>query len=137
MLDGERQGTPIVMVGGLPRPVGVNYRLDPMLPLNMPVILYGEGGSGKSTFAAAIAVSVQSGIVVVEGFIPRRANVLYLDWEGDQDQINDRVRGVAAGAHVPEVVEFAIGHVSDRSVSRPRTSPGPSRSRRSGSWWSI
>ncbi len=101
VLAAEREGTPPIRVGALPRAMGVEWRLDPLIPVGKPVILYGEGGTGKSTLAAACAVSVETGISVVPGFIPRKASVLYLDWESDQDEINDRVRSVAMGAHLP------------------------------------
>lgn len=107
VLAHERQGAPVVMVGARPRVVGgVTWRIDPLVPDGLPAILYGEGGSGKSTLAAAFAVSVETGAVVVPGFVPRPGRVLYLDWEGDEDQINERVAGVVTGAHVPHVVEI-------------------------------
>jgi hypothetical protein len=92
------------MVGALPVPVGETYRLLPLLPEGQTTILYGDGGTGKSTIAAAIAASVETGVVIVEGWIPRRAPVLYLDWEAGKASINRRVRGVAMGAHIPSVV---------------------------------
>jgi hypothetical protein len=107
ILELEREGEPVVMVGARPRIVGgVSYRIDPLAPLNLPSILYGEGGSGKSTLAAAFAVSCESGVAAVPGFVPRPGRVLYLDWEGDEEQINERVAGVAAGANLPRPIEI-------------------------------
>src|SRR3990172_8466047 len=40
VLAEERRGEPIVLVGALPRPLEKPYRLDPILPLGDPVILY-------------------------------------------------------------------------------------------------
>jgi hypothetical protein len=120
VLEAEREGTPIVMVGTRPRVAGgVTWRIDPLVPLGMPAILFGEGGSGKSTLAAAFAVSCETGAVVVPGFVPRRCPTLYLDWEGDQDQINERVAGVAIGSHNRNPVSIRyrqmIGPIADQA----------------------
>lgn len=106
VLNAEQTGEPVIMVGSLPRPMGILWRLDPIVPAGKPVILYGEGGTGKSTLAVAIAVSVETGVTVIDGFAPVRAPVLYLDWEADLDEINDRVRGVTIGANIPNVVQL-------------------------------
>jgi hypothetical protein len=104
VMAAEREGDPVQLVGALPVPVGETYRLAPVLPANQTTILYGEGGVGKSTIAAVAAVSIETGVAVIEGWIPRQAPVLYLDWEGGRDSINRRVRGVAIGAYIPRVV---------------------------------
>lgn len=119
VINGETAGEPVILVGALPRPMGVVWRLDPIIPAGKPVILYGEGGTGKSTLATAFGISVQTGIALIEGFIPRQAEVLYLDWESDRDEINDRVRGVAMGAHIPHVVQLryrgCVGPIADQA----------------------
>jgi len=112
VLAAEREGEPVQKVGALPVPVRETYRLDPLLPERQVSILYGDGGTGKSTLAAAMAVSIQTGAVVVEGWAPRKAPVLYLDWEAGAASINRRVRGVAVGAHIPHVV--TIDHMDCR-----------------------
>lgn len=104
VLGAERVGDPVEKVGALPIPIGETYRITPILPLDQVTILYGDGGTGKSTLAAALAVSVEQGVSVVEGWAPRKAPVLYLDWEAGRSSLNRRVRGVAMGARVPHVV---------------------------------
>jgi hypothetical protein len=70
----EREGDPVTKVGALPIPLATLYRVDPLLPDDQATILYGEGGTGKSTLACvAIAVSVETGVSVIEGWIPRQA----------------------------------------------------------------
>lgn len=112
VLLAEREGDPVTDVGALPVQLRPDYRIDPMLPEGQVTILYGEGGTGKSTLAAALAVSVKTGAAIVEGWRPRKANVLYLNWEAPADSINRRVRGVAMGAHIPDVV--TIRHMDCR-----------------------
>lgn len=106
VMAAEREGEPIEKVGALPIPVGETYRLDPILPLDQVTILYGDGGTGKSTLAVAMSVAVQEGIALLERWIPRKAPVLYLDWEAGRASINRRVRGIAMGAHIPSVVQI-------------------------------
>lgn len=100
----EREGDPVVDVGALPVALEESYRVSPLLPLNQATILYGEGGTGKSTLSCLVAVAVQTGVSPLEGWVPRHAPVLYLDWEGGKDSINRRVRGVAMGLGIPKVV---------------------------------
>jgi hypothetical protein len=104
VLAAEREGDPIVRVGGLPVETRETYRLDQVLPQDQTTILYADGGTGKSTLAVAMAVSVETGISVIPGWIPAKEPVLYLDWEAGRASINRRVRGVAMGAHIPFVV---------------------------------
>lgn len=105
VLNAEREGDPVTKVGADPIDLSAaQFRLDPILPVGQVSILYGEGGSGKSTLACLLAVSIQTGVTVVEGWNPRRAPVLYLDWEGGRPSLNRRVRGIAMGAHIPAVV---------------------------------
>ena len=106
VMAAEREGDPIEKIGALPVPLGETFRLDPVLPLDQVTILYGDGGTGKSTLATAIAVSINEGVAVIEHWIPRQAPVLYLDWEAGRIALNRRVRGVAMGAHVPRVVQI-------------------------------
>lgn len=103
VLTAAAGGEPIVTVGDRPQRIAARYQLDPILPSDKTTILYGEGGTGKSTLAVACAVSVQSGLEIVPGWRPTAGNVLYLDWETDPDDVDEKVRAVAAGAGVDEV----------------------------------
>lgn len=62
------------------------YLLDPILPLGEPTTIFTSGGKGKSIIADYFATLVQYGICGdLPSIIPRQANVLYLDWEGDKE----------------------------------------------------
>ena len=71
-----------------------------IIPAQKPTILYGAGGVGKSIFAASLAVAVQTGTPFL-GLNVQQAEVLYLDWETDEEDIASRVRAAAAGMGVP------------------------------------
>jgi DNA-directed RNA polymerase specialized sigma24 family protein len=106
VLGAEREGEPVAKVGALPTPVAESFRLVPFLPEDQVTILYGDGGVGKSTLASAFAVSVETGVAMIEGWTPRKARVLYLDWEAGRNSLNRRVRGVAMGLHLPRVAQI-------------------------------
>lgn len=107
VLQAEREGAPFTKVGGRPPREFVPYLLHPLLPLNRPSIIFGPGGSGKSYIAVACAVSVASGRQVLPGMEPpRKGRVLIVDWEADEDEWNDRINLVAAGAGITEQLDI-------------------------------
>lgn len=106
VLASERAGEPVEMAGARPPREEQSWRLHPILAADKPTIIYGEGGSGKSTIATAIAVSVETGVTIIDGWLPRRAPVLYLDWEATVDDLDEHVKAIAAGAHIPHAVEI-------------------------------
>ena len=70
-----------------------------MLYVGKPTILFGEGGVGKSSLAAAVAVAVQTGVAALDAWqVMASGNVLVLDWEGDGDDWNDAPYEHNAGA---------------------------------------
>lgn len=77
------------------------YLLEGLVPMRKPTILYGAGGTGKSILAAAIAVAVQTGAQFL-GLHARQAEVLYLDWETDEEDLAGRVGAAARGVGVAE-----------------------------------
>jgi hypothetical protein len=106
VLRAEREGEPFVVVGRRPQRLELGMRLAPILPAGKTTILFGDGGAGKSTIAQAIAVSVKTGEEVIPGFAPQSANVLYLDWETDADDVDARVKAISEGAGIRDVPEF-------------------------------
>lgn len=102
VLTGEARGNETVRIGRLPAQIGPAYRVDPLLPLNKPTILFGDGGVGKSYLSLAMAVSCETGREVVPGFSPRVCHAMYLDWETDAAEIDSRIKTISAGAEMPE-----------------------------------
>lgn len=97
----ETENAPVDVVRLKP---GTTKRVTPFLvqfiiPAKKPTILYGAGGVGKSIFAASLAVAVQTGTPFL-GLKVQQAEVLYLDWETDEEDIASRVRAAAAGMGV-------------------------------------
>ncbi|HUU63670.1 MAG TPA: AAA family ATPase [Dehalococcoidia bacterium] len=86
------------------------YLLYPLLPLNLPTIVFGDSGVGKSEFALVVATCVR---------LPWRDNtlgfevgeegggVLYLDFETDKSDIAWRLKCLQRGFNLPD---FSIHH---------------------------
>lgn len=114
VLRAERAGQPFEEIGQLPPAGGVEFVVWPILPAMRPTIVYGEGGAGKSTLAAAVAVTVAAGTPTIGGWrIGAPRPVLVVDWEADQAEWNDRIAAVAKGIGIkPPAVHYRSGSAS-------------------------
>lgn len=98
----ERLGVPVTTTNGdgeTSKPL--QYILDPILPEGLVTILFGAGGVGKSTLAAAIAFSVQTGRELFRGWKPNSAPVLILDWEASLWRWQDTFKALGRGYGFP------------------------------------
>lgn len=124
VLRQEREGAPVVTIGKLPKRPSTEFLLRPMLPDGKPTILFGAEGTGKSTLAAAIAVTVATGQPCLGGWsVDQTRQVLILDWESSPADWNDLIAAVACGVdqEPPDVLyrEMAQALTSDLySVAR-------------------
>lgn len=102
VLDTERQGAEMVTLGEEPARGTPSFLIEPfLLDGNMQTILYADGGTGKSTLAAAVAVSLEAGISAVPGWIiEKERKVLVLDWETDSANWNDLIVGISEGLRI-------------------------------------
>ena len=104
----EHENAPVEVVRLRPseKPqIVTQWLVDGIVPANKATILYGAGGVGKSIFAAALGVAVQTGTPFL-GQAVRQAEVLYLDWETDEEDIAARVRAAANGLGLPNGAEL-------------------------------
>ena len=67
----------------------LQYHVDPFLIRNQHNLLYGDGGLGKSWFALYLASLVSTGTPHGKLY-PEHSNVLYLDYEVDQQDMTNR-----------------------------------------------
>lgn len=81
----------------------IPHVLDPILPTNMPSILYGLGGVGKGWLALLLAKALITGTVPrgIPVTVNSTGSVLYLDWETCKEdfrirwaKVSGRVRGI-------------------------------------------
>tara|TARA_R110002020_G_scaffold341992_1_gene556525 strand:- start:879 stop:3029 length:2151 start_codon:yes stop_codon:yes gene_type:complete len=74
------------------------FLIYPFMRKSNPVILYGDGGEGKSTLAVAVGLSIATG----KNFIPTFevndiGNVMYLDWEQEAEDVADVMKKMCLG----------------------------------------
>lgn len=75
--------------------------LGTILPVGQSTVLFGAGEAGKSLLAAAIAVSVSTGVEVIPGWVPKdRLPVHVYDWETSGDDWRRRASMIARGVGV-------------------------------------
>ena len=77
----------------------LQYHVDPFLIRNQHNLLYGDGGLGKSWFALYLASLVSTGTPHGKLY-PEHSNVLYLDYEVDQQDMTNRVHALCEGLGV-------------------------------------
>ena len=61
----------------------------PFIRHKQPTVWFGDGGTGKSTLALDICVSLALGVSLIPGVrIDAPCNSIYLDWESDEDDLS-------------------------------------------------
>jgi len=109
-----------VLIGNTPVVNEEKHYIFPFIRKNAINIIYGAGGSGKSYLSVLFGLLVQSGKSYA-GLAPDQGNVLYLDWESDPEDLNERLRAVKAGlveTH-PDIddIEFLYYRCKDKFVN--------------------
>lgn len=101
-----RAPQPSAVLAETPDTGPVEYLVPYLMPTAETTVMYGDGESGKSMLAVRIGVSVASGQDVPWGHEVRQANVLYLDWETNQNTLAKRFKRVCAGMCIEPPVNF-------------------------------
>lgn len=113
-----RKGEPAVPIGTKPNRMTLDWQLQPLIVKGEPTTIYAPGGSGKSLIADFIGLLVQLGICWPEaGWIPMKGNVLYLDWEADEDVHKKYAWAIKQGMNMDSDETFLY-----RFCSQPLTS---------------
>lgn len=88
----------------------------PFIRARQPSVIYADGGTGKSTLAMALALSLITGASVVPGIkVETPAPVIYGDWEDDEDN----------SAEILHFLARAAGLVIPRGMFHYRRFSGP------------
>lgn len=118
VIEHETVGFDIQRLNGNVTQQPTTYLWQGVVPDLLPTTLYGAGGVGKSILAAAIAVAIQHGVPLL-GLPTRRAEVLYLDWETDANDVGRRMHASAKGLGVenPTMRYASLSHPLEDKVS--------------------
>ncbi|MBT9150620.1 MAG: hypothetical protein DDT40_00792 [candidate division WS2 bacterium] len=99
-IESWREGTPITDIGRLEDIKEVNYLIYPLIAECQPTLIYGEGGSSKSTLALYTALLIHGGLNG-HGHIVKQNNALILDWETNVDEIEQKASRLKYGLDLP------------------------------------
>ena len=102
--EAHERGEPVQEIWSHEDPGPLKYLVRPLLPLGHPAIIFGDGGSLKSTIGQILAL-----VVVLPwehnplGLVPPAevTPALYLDWEADEDEFRWRLHAIGAGMKLP------------------------------------
>ena len=95
-----RQGSPVDNLETITDLNPPGYLLDPIMPLNQPTIIFGEGGVGKSELALILHICI---LLPWEGnplnitTLGTSTKSLYCDWEADRYIINWQLKCLTEG----------------------------------------
>ena len=95
----HRRGEPVIELATHSVSERVGYRLMPLLQEKQATLLFGHGDTGKSWLGILAGVLVASGMPHA-GLDPEPGNVLYLDYETDDDTIFERANMVSVGLNM-------------------------------------
>lgn len=85
---------------------GARYLLDGLiLDGAVQTILFGAGGTGKTMLALTWALSITDGIPEF-GYMGEPGDVLFVDYEADEDQIGDRLEQLKQGLGYGRIEKF-------------------------------
>lgn len=97
-LERYRKGEPLIDLREVQVQERARWLLEPFLDYGGPTVLYADGGTGKSMFGLAVAVSVASGERLVTDKGPDRPQpVWYMDWEASKYDHAERLKAIYRG----------------------------------------
>ena len=91
-----RKGPPVIELANHTKGESLGMRVAPLLQEHQATVFYGEGDTLKSFMGLFLAVLVRSGESQA-GLTPEPGNVLYLDYETDEDTMWQRTYMIAQG----------------------------------------
>ena len=78
------------------------YLLKPFVAASGVTVLFGPGGTGKSTLAVAMALSVMTGEPVIGDAVNRIGPVLWVDYEAEVDEVFERELALRRGLGIAD-----------------------------------
>ena len=103
----ESEGEPVVTLSELPHVPATPHLIDPLIKESETTILFGDGGTGKSTIALAAMLALHTGDPVGPLFPQQQRRGLYIDWEAEADTHRARLEALSNGLglidHLPDI----------------------------------
>jgi hypothetical protein len=100
------------------------YLIQPFVAASGVTVLFGPGGTGKSTLAAALALTVMSGESILGDFVNDTGPVLWIDYEADMNEpfmreaAFRRFLGMEIAEHQMRYIKPAAKFIDSLSVIR-------------------
>ncbi len=116
-VEAHRAGEPAILMRDAPQPMDDGYLMFPLAHARLPVIIFGDGGSGKSQIALAIGASIHSGQAYMGLPTVGTRTVGYLDWEMSAWEHRQRLRALC-GESMPGIVYVPMSAPLPESVDR-------------------
>ena len=111
ILEEFRSGEPVENITGDRVRLQNKFRVYPLLLEQQPNVIFGKGGSGKSLIASYISVVVDTPPLHTPVFRSESGGVLYLDWETDVVEFQNRVAAIKNGLDIPPSVGTSIKYL--------------------------
>ena len=111
ILEEFRSGEPVENITGDRVRLQNKFRVYPLLLEQQPNVIFGKGGSGKSLIATYISVVVDTPPLHTPVFRSESGGVLYLDWETDVVEFQNRVAAIKNGLDIPPSVGTSIKYL--------------------------
>lgn len=100
-----RQGEPVVKISTTDEIKPLEYLLHPIIPLNEPTVIFGDGGTGKSYLSLLIYICATLPWNKNPLGLKTRENIsakgLLLDWERDKSTVTWRLQCLETGLGLP------------------------------------
>lgn len=101
VLKMHRAGSPFEELDGEVDEKPARMLIRPLVWAGAPTLLFGPGGTGKSTLATAISLMALTGESLLPGFeVVDHCPVLVLDWEDSRDEWEGQIRAICRGAGI-------------------------------------
>ena len=98
IIDAHTKKSPSVSIHEVVVSDHVDWKVKPLMPKSQPCVIWGDGSSGKSMFAQALAIWLSYGYLPDSDFQlvleNKKSNVLYLDYETDQESVVRRLNKI-------------------------------------------
>lgn len=85
-----RKGSPSERISGTTMDIKTHWLIEPLVELQSPTIIFGEGSAGKSLLAQYISVLCDEGMTHNGITIKEPLKVLYADWETNKLEVENR-----------------------------------------------